>query len=400
MDGQERTRWLQQQEQRYVWDPLDYYLGPTGIPQRVRGLMTLAGEVAPSTAIMRSMQGAGRAADSGLPADERARAGLESLVEAGTVVVPSAIAARAANLSRASRGMRPSSSAAAQGLDEAVLGVGAVRDAQQEIFDQGRRNFLRGAGAAVLATRLPSEDLLADTGRYLDELARPATRLSDIASGIAQRARVLDDIRIDRDLAWENLPTRGSFDEYAREVAKVRAPFGEAKGKLAGESLDELARMKAPAADELAALSNEDLLGVRDMFREFDELIDPDAAFDVGGAAADEIAAYEAEMGQLWERFKDLSIEDADRLLDLRRTFDDELARRRLDDLGSRAGLFADFGYNTREAAIQNAEGRISDRDFDLYMDEVDARRNGRTPRSDTKSPEPGSAAQFLSEEP
>lgn len=335
MDGQERTRRLGELEQRYVWDPLDKYLGPTGVPDRLRGLMTLAGEVAPSTAIMRSMQGAGRAADSGLPADERARAGLESLVEAGTVVVPSAIAARAANLSRASRGMRPSSSAAAQGLDEAVLGVGAVRDAQQEIFDQGRRNFLRGAGAAVLATRLPSEDLLADTGRYLDELARPATRLLDLAPSIIRSG-----VAADRTL-MEAAVSRGIEGAGIRTQSAI---------EIAGD----LSRLGDVSPDDVAALSDTELLGLSRFLRRTADRMFPRER--VGVPEGDEsLFDPVAEIGRA------LPPEQFERIDAAAQAVSAEIGRRKLGGVVARPEF------------------------FDEYL---------------LQAAEPGSAAQFLSEEP
>jgi hypothetical protein len=94
-------------------DLLDYYLGPTGIPDRLRAL----NELNPVAGIMRGMSAAGRAADSDRPAAERRSALGEATMETGIALLPVGLG-RLASLFRV-----PKATAAASMADEAADAV-------------------------------------------------------------------------------------------------------------------------------------------------------------------------------------------------------------------------------------------------------------------------------------
>ena len=94
-------------------DLLDYYLGPTGIPDRIRAL----NELNPVAGIMRGMSAAGRAADPSRPAEDRRSAAGEAAMETGIALLPVGMG-RLASLFRV-----PGATAAASMADEAADAV-------------------------------------------------------------------------------------------------------------------------------------------------------------------------------------------------------------------------------------------------------------------------------------
>jgi hypothetical protein len=94
-------------------DLLDYYLGPTGIPDRIRAL----NELNPVAGIMRGMSAAGRAADPSRPAEDRRSALGEATMETGIALLPVGMG-RLASLFRV-----PGATASASMADEAADAV-------------------------------------------------------------------------------------------------------------------------------------------------------------------------------------------------------------------------------------------------------------------------------------
>jgi hypothetical protein len=94
-------------------DLLDYYLGPTGIPDRIRAL----NELNPVAGIMRGMSASGRAADPSRPAADRRSAAGEAAMETGIALLPVGMG-RLASLFRV-----PQATAAASMADEAADAV-------------------------------------------------------------------------------------------------------------------------------------------------------------------------------------------------------------------------------------------------------------------------------------
>lgn len=91
-------------------DPLDYYLGPTGIPDRIRAL----NEMNPIAGLFRGMAASGRVADRGLSPEERRAALGEAAMETGIAALPLALG-RLAALFRV-----PATAASPQLADEAA----------------------------------------------------------------------------------------------------------------------------------------------------------------------------------------------------------------------------------------------------------------------------------------
>ena len=84
-------------------DLLDYYLGPTGIPDRLRAL----GELDPVQGIMRGMSASGRAADSDLPPEQRRAAAGEAAMETGIALLPGVFGRLLGRTVRGSRAVAP-----------------------------------------------------------------------------------------------------------------------------------------------------------------------------------------------------------------------------------------------------------------------------------------------------
>ena len=104
-------------------DLLDYYLGPTGIPDRIRAL----GELDPIQGIMRGMSASGRAADPGLSPEQRRAAAGEAAMETGIALLPVGLG-RLASLFRV-----PGATAAASMADEAADAVETLTAFRPEV---------------------------------------------------------------------------------------------------------------------------------------------------------------------------------------------------------------------------------------------------------------------------
>lgn len=71
--GQRRTQWLNAQEQ-HLADALNYYLGPTGIPQRLGAAAQVGAILSPGSDMVDAMNGSGQIMQAKSPAEAAAGA--------------------------------------------------------------------------------------------------------------------------------------------------------------------------------------------------------------------------------------------------------------------------------------------------------------------------------------
>lgn len=183
-------------------DPLDYYLGPTGIPDRIRAL----NEFNPTAGIMRGMSFAGRAADSDLAPELRRDALGEATWETGIALLPVGLA-RLASLFRIPARMSDTSA------DVVETFTGARPDVlDSAVEDASRRRFLQGVGATGVMAALPPA-----LGSDIADVARTVARAAPRAGS---GSRIFDNIMQARELG-SALNRRGQMDEldllYERE---------------------------------------------------------------------------------------------------------------------------------------------------------------------------------------
>ena len=127
-------------------DLLDYYLGPTGIPDRLQA----ANEVLnPVRGVSDAMYYSGQAFDPSLSGSERRSAAGRAAMETGIAMLPVGLAKVAG---RYARGMP---------ADDAQAVVETMTGATPDLQDPARRKFLAGMGATAIAPLLPAEELLA-----------------------------------------------------------------------------------------------------------------------------------------------------------------------------------------------------------------------------------------------
>lgn len=139
---------LQRPDQR--GDLLDYYLGPTGIPDRLRS----ANEVFNPLAGVADAVGYSRAAaNPDNPPSERLRAAGNAAFETGIAALPVGVAKIAGRYARAVPGGGQA--------DDAQAAVETLTGANPDLQDPSRRRFLATAAAAGAAPLLPAEEFLA-----------------------------------------------------------------------------------------------------------------------------------------------------------------------------------------------------------------------------------------------
>jgi len=139
---------LQRPDQR--GDLLDYYLGPTGIPDRLRS----ANEVFNPLAGVADAMGYSRAAaNPDKSPSERLRAAGNAAFETGIAALPVGVAKIAGRYARAVPGGGQA--------DDAQAAVETLTGANPDLQDPSRRRFLAAAAAAGAAPLLPAEEFLA-----------------------------------------------------------------------------------------------------------------------------------------------------------------------------------------------------------------------------------------------
>lgn len=186
-----------------LYDNLQYYLGPTGIPERI----SAAGQMFnPVSVTHESMRLAGRAADPRLSRSERVSSGIGSLTEAASLLVPMAGAA--------SRGP-------ARAISETLTGFDISPDLIEELRfydeafppDEVQEALLRQANSE--APRYPDDDfwvgrdIVDEEGyalvpnerpyEYSDEAPEPWAVLPDVEFDIEYPPLPLDEIDFDID---------------------------------------------------------------------------------------------------------------------------------------------------------------------------------------------------------
>lgn len=236
-------------------DPLDYYLGPTGIPDRIRAL----NEFNPVAGIMRGMSAAGRAADSDLAPALRRDALGEATWETGIALLPVGLS-RLASLFRIPGRMSNTSADVVETL------TGARPDVlDSAVEDASRRRFLQGVGATGVMAALPPS-----LGSDIADVARVAARAAPRA---ASGSRIFDNIMQARELS-SALSRRGQMarDDQLDLLFEREAMLGELN--LLEELDNDMISQLTP--DELAELS--DLIGAQldvrpdDYFQQNEEL--------------------------------------------------------------------------------------------------------------------------------
>ena len=178
-------------------DPLDYYLGPTGIPDRIRAL----NEFNPTAGIMRGMSFAGRAADSDLAPELRRDALGEATWETGIALLPVGLA-RLASLFRIPARMSDTSA------DVVETFTGARPDVlDSAVEDASRRRFLQGVGATGVMAALPPA-----LGSDIADVARTVARtVARAAPRAGSGSRIFDNIMQARELG-SALNRRGQME--------------------------------------------------------------------------------------------------------------------------------------------------------------------------------------------
>lgn len=163
-------------------DLLDYYLGPTGIPDRIRAL----NEINLVAGIMRGMQASGRAADPDLPPAERRAAAGEAAMETGIALLP-------VGLGRLASLFRLPARTASVSADVVETLSGARPDVlDPRVESPSRRGFLQGAAATGIMAALPP-----GLGNDIAEIARTAARAAPRAGS---GSRIFDAIMQARQL--------------------------------------------------------------------------------------------------------------------------------------------------------------------------------------------------------
>lgn len=214
---------LQRPERRD--DLLDYYLGPTGVPERLGAANELLN---PIRGISDAMYYAGEAAAPGLSASERLGLAGRSAMEAGIAALPVGLAKVAGRYSRALPGGQ---------ADDAQAVVETMTGATPDLQDPSRRRFMAGMGAAAVAPMLPAEELLATATRASTRGAGSSV-LGNLLAKKAQRAAdytALSDqlTPLDRVIAsagrYEDLPPVLMTEEAAQKVQEARNAMEQRK---------------------------------------------------------------------------------------------------------------------------------------------------------------------------
>jgi len=218
-------------------DLLDYYLGPTGIPDRLRA----ANEVLnPIRGLSDAMYYSGQVANPDLSASERRSMAKQAAMETGIAALPVGLAKVAGRYMRAVPGGQ---------ADDAQAVVETMTGATPDLQDPARRKFLTGMGAAAVAPLLPAEELLATGTRATARgagssalgglLARKAQAMSEYSS-LSEALRPLDRI-VAQAPNPDNLPDVLMTPQTAQQIQDAGDAFAQRQdivGELAGVDND------------------------------------------------------------------------------------------------------------------------------------------------------------------
>ena len=282
-------------------DLLDYYLGPTGIPDRIRAL----NELNPVAGIMRGMSAAGRAADPSRPAEDRRSAAGEAAMETGIALLP-------VGMGRLASSFRVPGQMASSSADVVETFTGARPEGLDTLIeDPSRRRFLQGAAAAGVTSAAGPE--------VVESMARMGARAApDLgrAAGLLREASQMTQELLKAYRVFDSTPDMTDAQEAAR-AGLFEVDVG--RGQIYDQLVDSLARSD---------------VGPEDLRRLYD---------DEGGAEAGELAVG-VKQG-LEQRLSDRAQMD-DRFMDDRGKFNQRFyalrdALFRLDhEALSRSGVF------------------------------------------------------------
>lgn len=245
---------LQRPDQR--GDLLDYYLGPTGIPDRIRSANELFN---PLAGVADAMGYSRAAANPDNPPSERLRAAGNAAFETGIAALPVGVAKIAGRYARAVPGGGQA--------DDAQAAVETLTGANPDLQDPSRRRFLATAAAAGAAPLLPAEEFLAAGTRAATRTQSLGPLLSKLKQHNAQERALSESLRpLDREIAAAGrrdlpellmTPEKAQAIELAdeamvqrREIISTLAENTEGR-KGVVEDLTDLLTENADALDEL-----------------------------------------------------------------------------------------------------------------------------------------------------
>lgn len=232
---------------------LDYYLGPTGIPDRIRAL----GELDPIQGIMRGMSAAGRAADSSRPSEQRRAAAGEAAMETGIALLPIGMGRLASQFVVPGRAANTSADVVETLTGARPEGLATI------IEDPSRRRFLQGAAAAGI-TAAAGPEIMESAARMGARAAPDLTRAADL-------------LRNAREMTAEYLRAYRLFDDTpemtaAKEAARnVLFEVDVGRSQIYDQLLDSLARQDVRSEDLARLYEDEDgtelVVGIREGLR-------------------------------------------------------------------------------------------------------------------------------------
>ena len=218
-------------------DLLDYYLGPTGIPDRLRA----ANEVLnPIRGLSDAMYYSGQVANPDLSASERRSMAKQAAMETGIAALPVGLAKVAGRYARAVPGGQ---------ADDAQAVVETMTGATPDLQDPARRKFLTGMGAAAVAPLLPAEELLA-TGTRATARGAGSSALGGLLAKKAQQNAAYGVLAealkpLDRIVAQapnpDNVPDILMTPQTAQQIQEAGEALAQRKeivGELAGVDND------------------------------------------------------------------------------------------------------------------------------------------------------------------
>ena len=223
-----------------IGENLDYYLGPTGIPDKLRGINSLLNPLV-------GMGDAGTAVREGRPVD--------AITDTAGALLPVAGAVAAKPLVR---GIRSASDEASSAIKEALTGGS---------FDSGRRAAVAGMAAAPVFGGIGAGNLIDD---MLPSAAKKVAGLSPLSAKIAALKRASREVQ-ELDIALQKQDGGGtSVSDVESDLLDEKLTEVEDLGRDLVQDLDNFTE------ESLAELSDEDfglLLQTRDYNPEYSERI-------------------------------------------------------------------------------------------------------------------------------
>ena len=193
-------------------DFLDYYLGPTGVPDKLRSANEFFN---PLVGVYDAMSYAGQAGNSDLSPEERMRYARMAAMETAIAAVPIPVA-------RAVRSVKNAMPMGYSTADDATALVETFTGATPDLEDPSRRKFLAGIGAVSAVPILPNEQLISAIARG------SSGALSGTALGALNRIKSFRN-QIGPDVARSEEISRSIFD-LQQEQAMLQRRWEEIPG--------------------------------------------------------------------------------------------------------------------------------------------------------------------------